>query len=197
MDQPESDHQQAEAFRRGDVDALREVIERYGGEINRLMRLYTHREDLAEDLTQEVFLRAFTKRHLLVRTNNFRAWLLTIARHIAAKEMKRHRYRLEIPLEDFAPAITERMPDEKPSSARQLHNRQTRELLIEAINTLEEEERELITYRYFLDMPLREIADLLEIPMGSIGGKLQRALAAVRGHLESRNIRWDDLAPLE
>lgn len=197
MDQPESDHQQAEAFRQGDVDALREVIERYGGEINRLMRLYTHREDLAEDLTQEVFLRAFTKRHLLVRTNNFRAWLLTIARHIAAKEMKRHRYRLEIPLEDFAPDFTEGMADEKTSSARRIQDKQTRELLVEAINTLEEEERELITYRYFLDMPLREIADLLEIPMGSIGGKLQRALAAVRGHLESRNIRWEDLSPLE
>lgn len=197
MDQPETDHQQAEAFRRGEVDALRMVIERYGGEINRLMMLYTHREDLAEDLTQEVFLRAFTKRHLLVRTNNFRAWLLTIARHIAAKEMKRHRYRLEIPLEDIAPDIGEVLPDEKPSSAGQVHSIETRELLVEAINTLEEEERELITYRYFLDMPLREIADLLDIPLGSIGGKLQRALAAVRRHLESRGLRWEDMSPFE
>ncbi len=196
----ENERELAEGFRRGDPEAFRLVVDEYSDGLHRLLWLYTRREELAEDLTQEVFLRAFAKRDLLVRTDNFRAWLFTMARNIAAKEMKRHRYRLEFSLEDISldgesPAAD--FGDDAPSAASLLQSQETRRLLLETLNELDDDQRELIAMRYFADLPLKDIADSLGIPMGTIGGKLQRALKDLRRELERRGMSWPDLGPME
>jgi len=195
--EPETEHQLAADFQRGDPDALSLTIEQFSNEIFRYLYLCTRREDLAEDLTQEVFLRAYAKRHLLVRFNHFRAWLFTIARNIAAKEMKRHHYRLEMHMEDLPPGTSQGLSDGNPGASALSQQSQMRDLLIEAVNALDGEDRELILLRYFSELPLKEISEALGIPMGSIGGKLNRALQTIRTHFEGQGLSWDDLGPME
>jgi len=197
MGDPERDRTLAAGFRDGDPDALSAVVDRYSPEIFRFLKFCTRQQDLAEDLTQEVFVRAYSKRHLLVRYTNFRAWLYTIARNIAAKEMKKHHYRLELRMEEMPPAAVAGISDPAPGAVTTFHEDQIRGLLVEAVNQLDHEARELIVMRYFSELPLKEIAEALNIPMGSIGGKLSRALLTVRRYLESKGISWDDVSPMD
>lgn len=197
MPDPEKERDLASRFAQGEAKALSDAIEQHSNEIYRFLYLCTRREDLAEDLTQEVFLRAYSKRHLLVSFTHFRAWLFTIARNIAAKEMKHHHYRLELHLEDVPLATTRSFVDSGQSASSLFQSEQVRGLLVDAVNSLEGEARELLMLRYFSELPLNEIAETLDIPMGSIGGKLNRALQAVRRYFENQGLSWDDLAPME
>lgn len=209
MDEASKDRERelAQAFVRGDPDAMRDVVEYFSADVFRVLFLYTHRRELAEDLSQELFLRAFRKRHLLHHTDNFRAWLLTLARNLAAKEMKRHRYRLEFSFEDFqmASAGSEAVPglgaldpgDEAPGAAILLQRQENQAILAQALNDVDPALRELLVLRFFVGLPLREISEMLHIPMGSMGGKLERALQDMRERLEAAGFTWETLGPIE
>ncbi len=198
MRDPKHEAQLAEGFRQGDPEALRQVVEVFSGDLYRLLYQYTRNEELAEDLCQEVFLRAFRKRDLLRRTDYFRAWLFTLARNLAAKEMRRHRHHLEFYLEDFtvSPADQMEAPGGAAAMAR-IQDAETRALLIEALNHLEPDQREIIMLRFFADLPVKEVAGAMDLPMGTVGGKLRRALDALRAALEERDLKWNDLEPME
>jgi len=198
MRDPKHEAQLAEGFRQGDPEALRQVVEVFSGDLYRLLYQYTRNEELAEDLCQEVFLRAFRKRALLRRTDYFRAWLFTLARNLAAKEMRRHRHHLEFYLEDFtvSPADQMEAPGGAAAMAR-IQDAETRALLIEALNHLEPDQREIIMLRFFADLPVKEVAGAMDLPMGTVGGKLRRALDSLRAALEERGLKWNDLEPME
>lgn len=198
MRDPKHEAQLAEGFRQGDPEALRQVVEVFSGDLYRLLYQYTRNEELAEDLCQEVFLRAFRKRDLLRRTDYFRAWLFTLARNLAAKEMRRHRHHLEFYLEDFTVSPADQM--EAPGGAAavaRIQDAETRALLIEALNHLEPDQREIIMLRFFADLPVKEVAGAMDLPMGTVGGKLRRALDSLRAALEERGLKWNDLEPME
>jgi RNA polymerase sigma-70 factor, ECF subfamily len=122
----------------------------------------------AEDLTQQVFLTAQQKCGQLRDSGCVRAWLFTILRNCYAKS-----FRGRLPLSPTELDLNELPDDEVERSIDS-------ERLQAAINSLCEEFKLVVLLFYFEQRPYREIADILEIPMGTVMSRLARAKSQLR-----------------
>jgi len=125
----------------------------------------------AEDLSQQVFLSAQQKLDQLHSPDKARNWLFAILRNEFLKGRQRAR-RLGTPDPALPVAcIPAAIPDDEDID---------REKLQQAINSLSPEYRAVLLMFYFEDLSYREIADQLEIPMGTVMSRLARAKRSLR-----------------
>ena len=127
----------------------------------------------AEDLTQQTFLVAHQKITQLRATENARQWLYTILRNSYLKGFRR---RIPLPAASLALDI-ESIAEKAPQSAVD------QERLQAALNELPERFKVVVMLFYFEERPYREIAELLEVPLGTVMSRLSRAKAHLRQRL--------------
>lgn len=135
-----------------------------------LARYLTRDDHDAEDVVQDAYLRAV--RHFAgFRGGDGRAWLLTIVRHASYTLLKRRR--AEEPISEV-----EDPPDPAADpviAVEKLDREQLRERLIQAIDALPLEFREVIVLRDLEDLSYKEIAAALAVPIGTVMSRLSRA----------------------
>jgi RNA polymerase sigma-70 factor (ECF subfamily) len=83
-------------------------------------------------------------------------------------------------------AAEEQQAESAPSPESTAVAEEQRRTLLEAVNGLREDDRQAITYRYFLDLSEAEMADALGCARGTVKSRLSRALARLREQLASR-----------
>jgi RNA polymerase sigma-70 factor (ECF subfamily) len=170
---------------RHDPATCREFFQRHGQLVFAfLFRMLGPRATVAvvEDLTQDTFLRAFEAlpRFTVEGPARVSTWLLTIATRVALNELRRSRRRGEanaVAVDTVALAGGDRPDDASERSA--LAARLERELA-----RLSPEHRAVFVLREYHDLGYQEIADALEIELGTVQSRLSRARAALRRALE-------------
>lgn len=172
-----------------------DVVLAYQHRLVGFLRLFTRRVDLAEELAQDVFVMAWEQRRDVYAPEKLRPWLFVMAKRRALREMQRRRHTLEISLsgpdapDESRPPLEPAVPPDQPAA---MLNGQFRAHLEAALRTLRPEEQDLVTLRYFGDLSINELADALDMPMGSVGVKLGRSLERLRGWFESKGLRMND-----
>jgi len=134
--------------------------------------------DLADDLTQEVNLRAFQGFGTFRRGSSAYTWLYRIAVNVVL----RHRERLSpdtVPWDSAA-----QVPDPSLSPQDALLQAQIRPIVWAALNRLPEEQRTTIILSVYEELKYREIADVLEIPLGTVKSRLHIGMARLREELK-------------
>jgi RNA polymerase sigma factor (sigma-70 family) len=133
----------------------------------------------ADDVTQEAILRAYRAFDSL-RGSDAKAWLLTIVRNCHATAAKQRQRRGFVPLPDEdggeGEALVSAAPGPESLSMRRDEARQLERLLTD----LPEEHREVLVLREIEEMDYREIAEIANIPVGTVMSRLSRARAALR-----------------
>jgi RNA polymerase sigma-70 factor (ECF subfamily) len=175
--------------RDGDALAYEELVRRYQ---NRLMSLLTHlvgHRDLAEDLTQEVFLRVYRARERYVPGAKFSTWLYTIANNVASNQLRTLARRKEVnlharpsdsaphSLESAAVAASGTMP------SRQLDKAELCAAVQQAIEGLNERQRMAILLAKFEELSYADIAEIMEMTPQAIKSLLSRARCNIRDSL--------------
>ena len=127
----------------------------------------------AEDLTQQTFLIAHQKLDQLRDSATAKSWLFTILRNVYLKTCRRPAPTPSVNLQLDVDSIPAELPDELEFDE---------ELLQQALNELPEEFRTVILFFYFDDCSYREIAERLDLPLGTVMSRLSRA----KGHLRAR-----------
>ncbi len=136
-----------------------------------LARWITNNDHDAEDILQEAFLRAF-QYYIGFRGGDARAWLLRIVRNTAYTWLRRNRAsELHLSIDDIAEDQTCRTSGPESELLRQLGS----ELLRNAIAGLPAEFREVIVLRDLEDYSYKEIAEIVDIPLGTVMSRLARA----------------------
>ena len=157
-----------ERLRGGSLDALETIfLELRTPVFTVLLRLVRDRE-LAEDLTQEVFLRLWqSPPGPEVRAP--RAWLFRVAHNLALDALRRPR--------------AGELPDQPSGAgfAEALHRRLDLEA---ALDTLPPRDREIVTLHWNGGLRFREIAGILELPLGTVLWRHSRAISALRAKLD-------------
>jgi RNA polymerase sigma-70 factor, ECF subfamily len=130
----------------------------------------------AEDLTQETYLRAY-RGYTGFRGGDVRAWLFTILRHVFIDECRRHRRMPTIlSADDDARRIT---PQDVATSAPSAETEALRRLPSEAVErafaALPPDWRLVVLLADVEELSYREIADIMEIPLGTVMSRLHRA----------------------
>jgi RNA polymerase sigma-70 factor (ECF subfamily) len=166
----------------GDVDAYGSLVRNYQQKILNLAGRMVGRRDIAEDLVQEVFIKAFRKLGSFRFESSFYTWLYTIALNTC-----RNYYRKRVPEtidvnDEMNAAVVERAsPGEAADEV--IYRRQRAEIIRAAIDRLAPEQKEVIVLCDLEGLGYQEIADLLGIPIGTVRSRIFRARFNLRGLL--------------
>ena len=147
-----------------------------------LARWLLRNEQDAQDVVQEAFLRAF-KSFGGFHGSNGRAWLLAIVRNTSYTLLKKNR------VVDLTTPFDEEIHTaghESVSPATILEHSENAELIKEAMNELPAEFREILALRHQEGLSYKEIADIAQIPPGTVMSRLARARAKLREYLATR-----------
>lgn len=173
---------------RGDAAALASLVDAYANRVHGLLfRLTRNRHD-AEELTQETFLRMVRTIEHYDHRGRFEAWLFRIASNLVRDDARRIGRRGQSqPLlgSDGAEGMDGGLdaPEGAHGPDRLLEAREREARLERALAELPEADREIVVLRHYSELPFQEIADLLEIPLGTALARAHRALAKLRAAL--------------
>src|SRR5436190_8115955 len=147
-----------------------------------LARWLLRNEQDAQDVVQEAYLRAF-KSFSGFHGSNGRAWLLTIVRNTSYTLLKKNR------AVDFTTPFDEEIhaaEHESASPATILEHSEDAELIKEAMDELPAEFREILVLRHQEGLSYKEIAEIAQIPPGTVMSRLARARAKLKEYLAAR-----------
>lgn len=154
----------------GDRDAFSQLMHRYAGAVYGLAYRMLGGPQDAEDASQEIFLRAYLNLARFDQTRRFSTWLLSIASNYCVDRLRRQRLTW-LTLDDVAFTLTS--PQRGPEgSALQ---RERRETVQQALETLPEGYRLVTLLRYWHDLSYQEIAEATGLTESTIKTRLHRA----------------------
>lgn len=185
MARGQADEQAIRSVRAGDASAFDELVERYFGMIYMIGYARLADRQAAEDLAQEVFLRAFLHLDQLDPPGRFSAWLSQIARNLACDWLK-HEQRASrlVPMVEFNRAIGEVVDNHAQGAADRMEARKQQEAVCDAVMRLPTDECEMVLLHYGEGMSKKEIGGRLGIHPGTVGRRLEKALRRMKGALE-------------
>jgi len=191
---PLDDVQLVERAQQGDVSAYEELVRRYQNPAFWAAYAMTRDPEAASDAAQTGFIKAYYALHRFHAGAAFRPWLLKIvtneARNQARSARRRSGYELQL--------AGNRTGDAAPSPEAEAVLALDREVLLNAVNCLPEQDQQALAYRYFLDLSEAEMAEVLGCARGTVKSRLSRARARLRELLASeRPDRMDQEAHRE
>lgn len=164
--------------RRGHVEAYNLLVSRWERRVfNYLYRLVGDRED-AQDLSQDVFLKAYQNLKKLEDVSRFGPWLFRIAHNEAYSLLRRNRPETEL---DGDPTPVSTSPRLAPIELT---------LAVEsAMARLSDDQREAVLLKIYQGFKFEEMAEILECPVSTVKSRLYTALDLLKGALAPVNLR--------
>ncbi len=164
--------------RDGSRTAFESLIRRHERLVYHVCFSYTHDQDDAMDVVQNVFLKVYSRLDTYRGPGAFRPWLLRIAHHQGLNWLRDHRkYRDEVEL------TADNMPRCSPAQETELVEVERRERMRGELDRLNDKQRLAVGLRYYDQLSIREIAAVLECREGVVKNLLFRSLQKLRQRL--------------
>ncbi len=157
----------------GDQAAWEEIVRTSRRRVFNIAYKFTGRHDLAEDLTQDVFVKIFKSLGTFDRRANFHTWLVSVSRNLCIdhyRSVRKERESIDRDVDpgDLAPVA----PTTSPYAALEATDRAG--LLRRALKELAPSLREAVVMRDLQELSYQEIADRLELPEGTVKSRINR-----------------------
>lgn len=176
---------------RGSEEAFNQLVVRHQkGVLNYVYRMVQNRQ-IAEEITQEVFLALVKNAGRYKPTAKFTTYLYTIASNMVSKEWLRRKRRPK--LLSFIPGRggnddnyhpLNHIPDERADTVAAYRREEVSQAVNDALRHLPEHQREAFVLRRFQDLSYQEISEITCVPIGTAKSRVVRAERALRPHLE-------------
>ena len=160
----------------GDEDAFAELVKKYQKPVHALAWRVIGDFHIADEITQDTFLKVYQRLHNLKDPNQFLGWLYVIARRQCYSWLRKKRIRTQ-PLEDTETTMiskdvySQHVVEERANTAVEAQ----REVVKRLLAKLKESERTVMTLYYLGEMTVDEISKFLGVSAGTIKSRLQRA----------------------
>jgi len=175
----------------GKQEAFAVLVERYKDAVQNLAYRMLSNVTKAEDVTQEVFVRAYTQLATYKPAHKFSTWLLSIASHLAIDQLRRRRF-LALPLEDvpFLEWITDlgAGPEQSALAGEQQDEIQA------YLQRLHSKYRSVIVLRYWYDFSYEEIAAMLKLTPALVKARLHRARELLARYMKENQLQEKEQA---
>lgn len=160
---------------RGDEKAFEELIKTEKNKLFRMAFLYVKNEDNALDIVQDTIYKAFISIKQLKEPDYFSTWITKILINTALDFIKKNKRMIPI-------SEVERFEGNQDITI------ETSLDLVEAIKRLEDQYKTVIILRYYKDLSIKQIGELLECPEGTIKTRLHRAIKQLKSDLKKECI---------
>jgi len=161
-----------------------QIVRRYQRKVYRVLLLMLKNPEDADNLTQESFLRAYTSRKSFRGECSEQTWLIRIAVNLVRDHARNRRagfWKRLLRLEDDG-VVTDKgePPSIKPSPERGMLAREELDAVWRAVDGLSARQKEVFVLRFAEEMELKEIAEVLDLRIGTVKAQLFRAVTSVR-----------------
>ena len=168
--------------RRGDDEAFRLIFERYARPIISFIYDIVNQRELAEELTQETFVRAYKSLNSLRDETKLSTWLFGIAKNVARESIrKRYRDQTKVEMDDDRVAA---LKTDDPGPDHQLLNQELNGVIREALGLLDEDKRLVFTLKVFQQRSYEEIAEITGFSIPKLKTDLHRARSEMRRRIQ-------------
>lgn len=172
-----------------DAEAFGKLVNKWQGPIQRLCVRMIGDEHRGEDLAQEAFSRLYAKRHDYQPASRFSTYLWRVAMNLCYDELRRLKRRPETSLdaekgvdgEEFSLLDGHASAEDSPDAVMQ--NQEQAEMVRHALRKLPERYRSVLVLRHYENLKFREIADVLDIPEGTVKSRMAEGLELLAQHL--------------
>ncbi len=171
----------------GDPNAFEQLVVKYQTQVYNLCLRMTGNPEDAADMTQETFLKAWRNLEGFHGEAAFSTWLYRLASNACLDYLRSVKRRPVLPLtvsDDDGEEQTVDIADSTSSPEEALISKEERELLQEAMSSLDPEQRQILTLRVVNDLSYTEIAQVLSLKEGTVKSRLARARNNLRKKLE-------------
>lgn len=180
-------NQTDQALRLTKEAVLEQVMREYGEKILQLVYLIVKDRTMAEDITQEVFLKAFRDLHAFRGESEIKTWLYRIAINESKKYLRSWSFR-----QIFSTFQKESVPDEPDQEhvEDRVIGKLTKEEMAQRVMAMSPQYRQVILLHYYEDLTVREIAQVLDISEELVRTKLHRARKQFKLLIEKEGLEW-------
>lgn len=176
---PRSDADLLDAWRRGDADAGEVLFVRHFAAIGRFFRNKVAADRVA-DLIQETFIAAVEGRDRIVDSSRFRSYLLSIAYFVFCKHLREsYRRGQDVDLDEVSVDALD------PTPSVLLAKHQEQRLLLEGLRAIPVNYQIVLELHYWEGLTTGQIAEVLDVPRGTVRSRLQRAREALEAAMAS------------
>lgn len=170
-----------------DHRAFAQLVERWEEPIRRLCARMVGDLHRADDLKQEAFSRLFEKRKLYEPTGRFSTYLWRIALNVCHDELRRRNRRQEfLPDHEEGESVIDTFADADPSPDSKTATREEAEIVRQALQRIPDIYRTVLVLRHYEGMKIAKIAEVLEIPIGTVSSRLVEGLSRLQRILEPK-----------
>ena len=174
-----NDEEVAAQVQKGDIESFRILVERYEPKMTRYAKRFFFDGDEGKDLVQEVFIKAYVNIQSFDASRRFSPWIYRIAHNEFVNNIKkRQKERDNVSIFDFDLLFPHLIAKETADDG--FNKAEVKQMLERSLNTLNAKYKEPLVLYYFEDMDYREIADILHIPVSTVGVRLQRGRAMLK-----------------
>ncbi|MFC4410304.1 RNA polymerase sigma factor SigW [Chungangia koreensis] len=173
---------------KGDYDAFTEIVELYQDKLYQVCyRMLGNRHE-AEDIAQEAFVRAYINIHTFDQKRKFSTWLYRIATNLCIDRIRKKKpdYYLDAEVRGTEGltlysqvAADEELPEEE------LMKMELQDRVQYEIGRLPDKYRSVIVLKYIEELPLLEISEILDLPLGTVKTRIHRGREALRKQLSN------------
>ena len=183
----DADRQAIERFLAGDASAFEELYHRYQLYVYNVVNGIVQNADDARDVTQDVFLHVYDSLSRFRGGSTFSTWLYRVAVNAAITYVRKQRRHPQIPLD----ALREFRADIDAEPEQQATRAETQRAVQEVLAQLPEQQRAVLVLRYFQELSLEEIAEVMNCSVAAVKVRLHRARNSFRRLFEKRHSQED------
>jgi RNA polymerase sigma-70 factor (ECF subfamily) len=167
----------------GDQEAFRLIFERYSRPLISFVYDQVGNRELAEELTQETFVRAYRSLHTLREETKLSTWLFGIAKNVARESLRaRQRTNQHVDLDD---KVVLNLSDRGPVPVKQLLNKELNEVIQNSLALLDDDKRLVFTLKVVQQCSYEEIAEITGFSIPKLKTDLHRARTEMRKRVGS------------
>ncbi|HLK56113.1 MAG TPA: sigma-70 family RNA polymerase sigma factor [Chthonomonadaceae bacterium] len=177
-----------ERCKRGEQSAFDKLVRAYEKRVYNLAYRLSGHYDEANDISVDAFMRVFQALKLFRGDANFSTWLFRIVTNVYLDRRKRTRNKQHLSLEEYIEleenSVARQIEDPSPTPGEAAEQRERHDVLQSAIASLPDYQRAMIVLYHTEGLSYEEIAGVMELPIGTVKSRLNRARLVLREKLE-------------
>lgn len=178
-----SDEELMFSFQKGNERAYQEIIKRYKDKLLNHIFYFVKSKETAQDVLQDTFVRVYLNKDKYKDIAKVSTWIYTIAINLSKTELAKGKRYDKFSITGKNGEKDYEIRDNHASTDKEILKNEMKQKILDSIDLLEEKFKEIIVLRDIDNLSYEEISEILEIPVGTVKSRINRARLSLRDQI--------------